>query len=123
MDWTLVLVIAIAAIFFLFAGRGRSLVSPKAMAALLQQDPQIIDVRTPEEYRAGHLARTVNIPLAELSRKIGRHAPDKDRPILLHCASGARSAAGKKALEQLGYANAHNLGSFGRARSLLGRGP
>ena len=117
MNWTIIAIL-VAASLFLFLRRG-GVVAPKVVAALLPQNPKIIDVRTVEEYQAGHLAQAINIPLADLGRKIGRHVPDKENPILLHCASGMRSAAGRKALEQLGYGNVHNLGSFHRARALL----
>lgn len=119
MNWTIIAILIVAGLF-LFLRRG-GWVSPKTLAALLPQDPMVIDVRTAEEYQAGHLARAINIPLADLGRKIGRLVPDKEKPILLHCASGMRSAAGRKALEQLGYGNVHNLGSFHRARTLLNR--
>ena len=52
----------------------------------------VIDVRTPEEYREGHVAGTTNVPLAELSRRIREVAPDKKAPVAVHCRSGNRSA-------------------------------
>ena len=120
MNWTTFVVLAAIALIYLTLRRGRGgLASAQTVADLLPQGAKIIDVRTHAEYEAGHLAGTTNIPLAELGRKIERQAPDKTRPILLHCASGARSAAAKTALEQLGYVNVHNLGSFSRAKSLL----
>jgi phage shock protein E len=124
MNWTLVAAFLVVALIFLrLRGGSGKVVSPQALAALLPQNPRIIDVRTAAEFQSGHLANAVNIPLAELGRNIGRQAPGKALPILLHCASGARSAAGKKALEQLGYTNVHNLGSFSRARTLLNQNP
>jgi phage shock protein E len=121
MNWTLVAAILVIALIFLLRRGGGQVVSPKELAALLQQNPKVIDVRTAGEYQDGHWANAVNIPLAELGRQIGRHAPDKELPILLHCASGSRSAAGKKALEQFGYTNVHNLGSFRRAQAFLNK--
>ena len=120
MNWTtLAVVVAIIFIFMTLRRSAGGLASAQTIANLLPQGPKIIDVRTLQEYETGHLAGVINIPLAELERKIDRQAPDKTRPILLHCASGARSAAGKKALAQMGYVNVHNLGSYGRAKSLL----
>lgn len=120
MNWTFAVAIAVVIIVFLLRrGGGGGLATPAEVAALLPQHPQIIDVRTPGEYRDGHLANARNLPLADLGQAIGRHAPDRAQPLLLYCASGARSAAGKKTLEQLGYANVHNLGSFRRAQTLL----
>ena len=119
MNWTIPIVLAMAAIFLTLRRLGGALAAPETIAGLLPQNPVVIDVRTAAEYQAGHLPDAINLPLPELARGIGRHVPDKSRPVLLHCASGARSAAGRKLLARQGYASVHNLGSFSRARSLL----
>jgi phage shock protein E len=120
MNWTLFAVILVIAFTFLFLRRGcGQTASAETVAALLKQKAKVIDVRTADEYQDGHLAGAINVPLAALGRDIGRMAPDKGQPILLHCASGMRSATGQKTLERLGYTNVHNLGSFSRARTLL----
>lgn len=90
--------------------------------AALQKGGRIIDVRTPDEYRAGHLAQAVNIPLADLQARVPREFPDQETPLLLHCASGARSAAGRRVVAGLGYRTVLNLGSYGRAAKLIGAG-
>ena len=116
MSWIWIVVVVILA--FIFLRRG-GMAPPETVAALLKLNPKIIDVRTTEEFRDGHLDAAIHIPLADLVRKIGQQAPDKGQPLLLHCRSGARSGAGKKLLEQQGYTNVHNLGSLARARALL----
>ena len=123
MTWILIIPAVALVLLVLPRIRGAALASPAAVAATLRHNPLVIDVRTPAEYRNGHLSKALNIPLAELPRRIGGVAPDKSRPILLHCASGARSAAGRKSLAQLGYANVHNLGSYARAAALLNAAP
>jgi len=45
--------------------------------------------------------------------------PDKSQVLLLHCASGMRSGMAKSKLNGMGYINAFNLGSYGRAESIL----
>ena len=119
MNGTILAVIAVVILYLALRRLGGSLVSVETVTTLLQQNPRIIDVRTAGEYEAGHLPGVINIPIADLAQKISLHAPDKNHPVLLHCASGARSAMGKKTLEHLGYASVHNLGSFTRARTLL----
>jgi len=64
----------------------------------------IVDVRTPEEFSAGHIEGALNIPLD----RVGEGVPaikglNKDSAILVYCRSGRRSAAAKSTLEQLGY--------------------
>lgn len=87
--------------------------------AALQKGGRLIDVRTPDEFRSGHLAAAVNIPLADLQERVVREFPDKDTPLLLHCASGARSAAGRRVVAGLGYHTVLNLGSYSRAAKLV----
>ncbi len=61
---------------------------------LLKSDPKIvvIDVRTAEEYQAGHIAgaKNINIMDADFGKQIA--ALDKDTAYLVHCAAGGRSA-------------------------------
>lgn len=123
MNWTFIVAIAVVVVILLLRRGGGGLATPAEVAALLPQRPLLIDVRTAEEYRNGHLAEALHLPLASLGETIGRHAADPAQPILLYCASGARSAAGKQALERLGYAHVHNLGSVARAQRLLRREP
>ena len=71
-----------------------------------KEDFQLIDVREPFEYEMSNL-NGENIPLAGIvleSEKISR-----DKPVIMQCRSGARSAAAVMQLEQLGYNNLYNL--------------
>ena len=64
----------------------------------------IIDVRTPDEFSAGHIEGAINIPVDKLGQGIQLiQGLKKDSPILLYCRSGRRSAIAKSALEQQGY--------------------
>lgn len=68
--------------------------------------PFLLDVRQPEEYRAGHIAGAKLIPLGELGARL-KELP-KNREIVCVCRSGNRSHSAAKQLIQAGYA-AHNL--------------
>ena len=62
-----------------------------AARALIERDEVVVlDVRNPSEYAAGHIAGSRNIPLAELGRRMDELPAD--RPVLVHCQGGARSA-------------------------------
>lgn len=63
----------------------------------------LIDVRQPREYRRGHLPDAVNVPLQELAQKRDR-LPD-DRPLVLYCSTGYRTAMGVTTLRLLGFEN------------------
>ena len=85
----------------------------------LKNGALVIDVRTPEEFRAGHLAQASNIPLDEITTAVPRQVKDRNQILLLHCASGMRSGMAQKQLRSLGYLRVFNLGSFTRAQHLL----
>lgn len=71
----------------------------------------IIDVRTPEEFRDGAYPGAINIPVSDLGRRL-TDIP-KDRPVVLYCASGARSASAARAMKQAGFADVVNAGGLG----------
>jgi phage shock protein E len=85
----------------------------------LKQGAKLIDVRTSQEFQAGHLAKAINIPLDQLEQKISQEAPDKEQAILLHCASGVRSGKAAKILKKLGYSKVLDLGSYSRAEAVV----
>jgi phage shock protein E len=79
----------------------------------------LIDVRSPAEYKSGHLPHAINLPLNELDASVPRLAQDKNQILLLHCKTGLRSELAAQRLKRQGYANAFNLGSYGRAARLI----
>lgn len=78
----------------------------EAAARLRDGGWQVIDVRTPEERPDGVIEGDVPIPLDELSARAAEIDPQ--RPALVYCRSGSRSAMAVAALRSAGY-DAHNL--------------
>ncbi len=70
----------------------------------------IVDVRTPEEFRGGHVAGSVNIPLQELANRMDEVKSLKT-PLVLCCASGGRSGMAQQALSKQGI-DCCNAGSW-----------
>lgn len=70
---------------------------------------RIIDVREPVEWNEGHIPSAILVPLADLPGRIEEVVPDKDTPLLIHCAVGARSRRAALYLSQLGYTNVVNM--------------
>ncbi len=71
----------------------------------------IIDVRTPEEFRDGAYPGAINIPVSNLGARLA-DIP-KNKPVVLYCASGARSASAARAMKQAGFADVVNAGGLG----------
>ena len=76
---------------------------------LADEGYEVIDVREPSEWDAGHVAVATLLPLGEVASRITEIVPDRATPVLLHCAVGARSARAASWLVQLGYTNVVNL--------------
>jgi rhodanese-related sulfurtransferase len=65
--------------------------------------PLVIDIRTPQEWQANHLADSINLPLAQLQGRIDE--VPHDRRIAVHCAGGYRSSIAASILDQHGITN------------------
>ena len=88
---------------------------PERLARLVDsKEPAhfIVDVRTPEEYAAGHIPTAINIPVSEIGER--PPTPDKNALIIVYCASGGRSARSKARLDQLGYTRVVDFGAISR---------
>lgn len=72
----------------------------------------ILDVRTEEEYRGGHIENAILLPVNDIDNKVQEIITDKDTKILLYCRSGNRSATASKKLIQLGYTNVYDFGGI-----------
>ncbi len=72
----------------------------------------IIDVRTPQEYSQGHLKDAILIEYQNIVKEIPQYVQDKNTPIGLYCAAGARSGIAALMLAQHGYTHAVNLGAY-----------
>lgn len=77
----------------------------------------IIDVRTPAEFKGGHVKNSKNIPLSDLPSRLPK--VNKETPIITCCASGMRSASAKSMLKQAGFSNVYNGGGWESLQSKL----
>jgi len=91
---------------------------PPDFADLVKNGALIIDVRSPDEFKQGHVKNAKNIPLEHLQGEL-KSLKDKDRPIITCCASGMRSASAKGVLKSNGYSQVYNGGGWQRLDSKL----
>lgn len=71
----------------------------------------LLDVRTPQEYREGHIPGSKNVPLQTLD-KVRSVVENKDAELFVYCYSGARSKQATVVLGQMGYTNVQNIGGI-----------
>ncbi|MBO1299812.1 MULTISPECIES: rhodanese-like domain-containing protein [Enterococcus] len=74
-------------------------VTTKDLQEKLNGDIQLVDVRSPEEYRGGHIKQAKNVPLYRITSYKG----NKQDPVYVICQSGIRSKQAAKELKELGY--------------------
>jgi len=77
----------------------------------------LIDVRTPEEYQAGHLdySKNINIKSGDFKQQVSKL--DKNKPVYLYCRSGNRSGQAADSLGTLGFKTYYNIGGFEQLKS------
>lgn len=90
-----------------------------AISALQRSDSLLIDVRSVEEFADGALPDAIRIGHEDIAAQIASVAPDKDRPLVLYCRSGRRSALARQTLEEMGYSQVINAGAYDDLRPLL----
>lgn len=91
-------------------GGGRHAVnSTQATMLINRENAEVVDVREPDEYAAGHLPESRNIPVARLEERVGELDKLKDTPLILVCQTGNRSGGNCGKLEKLGFAKVHSL--------------
>ncbi len=88
------------------------------LSEILEQGATVIDVRTPAEYRGGHVSGSVNIPLDQIQHKIGKIKKMRT-PLVLCCASGMRSANATQYLKNNNIDNVYNGGRWSKVDRLL----
>lgn len=71
--------------------------------------PLILDVRTPAEYRDGHLAGALNVPVDEVAARYGVLGIPRDSELVVYCKSGKRAARARDTLQSLGYTHVQLL--------------
>jgi rhodanese-related sulfurtransferase len=91
-------------------------VSPSEGRKLLKRNRDIllIDVRSPEEYTAGHIPGSVNIPIEVLEWELFNLQLSPYTPIMVYCKSGIRATSAACILISLGFINVYNLGGIQR---------
>lgn len=81
----------------------------EAVNLINRRDAVVLDVRTQGEYGAGHLVGARHVPLVDLKARMSELERFRERPVLVHCASGSRSQVAAKTLKDAGFKEVFNL--------------
>jgi len=74
-----------------------------------EPDFVVLDVRTPEEYAAGHVPRAINIPHDVVSEHLAALSDARDKEVIVYCRSGRRAAMAIDALREAGFEHVTHL--------------
>jgi phage shock protein E len=94
---------------------------PATARSLIASGAAVIDVRTADEFAAGHLAMAINLPVSELAGRLAEVdrlvGGDRTRAIVVYCAAGSRAAKAKAQLDAAGYTHVVNGGGLDDLRT------
>lgn len=113
-QWLLMLALMIV-LFMLFQSHfgdklsGYASIAPEQAVRLMNDGAFVLDVRSIDEYRSGHLTGAKNLSVADLPAKLDSLEAHKAGPTLVYCESGMRSARACGILRKAGFEQLHNL--------------
>ena len=84
-------------------------ITKEELSYYIKQGAKIIDVRSSQEYREGHINGAISIPDYQVKKEIGKYVKNKNELLVLYCSTGHRSQQAQKVLENIGYTNVYNL--------------
>ena len=84
---------------------------------LMKEGAQLVDVRSSGEFASGHVPGSVNIPLNEIDQGTARL--DRQRWVIVYCASGTRSAVARRQLLGRGFERVLNAGTWRNVKAAL----
>ncbi|MCQ4637162.1 rhodanese-like domain-containing protein [Anaerovorax odorimutans] len=72
----------------------------------------VVDVRTEQEYKSGHIPGSILVPNEEIGTEQPKELPDQDAVLLVHCRTGIRSKEASDKLVKMGYKNVYDFGGI-----------
>ena len=90
-------------------GGAGSVDTTAAIGLINHQDAVVLDVRTQDEFKQGHILNAINIPVGLLDGRIGELNKHKEATVVVNCRSGQRSSHACNILKKHGFTKVHNL--------------
>ena len=117
-SWVAFIIVLVLALAYMYMKRSGQ-ISSKEAGEYLRNGAMLIDVRSVNEFDSGHILQAYNMPLDRIDVLVPSEVRDKNKVLLLHCSTGVRSGMAKKKLEEMGYKNVFNLGSYERTGKIV----
>ena len=84
-------------------------ITMEQLKQMQSQGAIVCDIRSPQEYKEGHLPGAILLPEYEIYRSAVKILPNKNQAIIVYCGTGSRSYTSLRKLQKLGYSNVYNL--------------
>jgi rhodanese-related sulfurtransferase len=94
---------------FAQAAGSKGVLPIEAVQLLNRENALPLDVRSRDDFDAGHIINAVHIPAAEIKTRSGELKKSGDRPIIVYCATGSTSLAAVKELTDAGFEQVYSL--------------
>ena len=112
-NWYLILIAVASGVMLLLpalrGATGGSLSAAAAVHLINREKAVVLDISEPEEFAAGHVNGAKNLPLSQFEEKLASTVKNKQLPLVLVCASGARAMRAEAIAKKLGYEKAQAL--------------
>jgi rhodanese-related sulfurtransferase len=102
----------LAVLLFVLYVAARNVLLVGQVRKLLAAGARVIDVRSEQEFRAGHFSTAVNIPAEQIEQRLFEVNGDRKAPVILYCYGGSRSAMASGILRKNGFSNVINARSY-----------
>lgn len=125
MSWITWTIFGISILAFLGWNFFRQQLNKEDIASIrqaLHKGALLLDVRTPAEYKAGHIDGALNIPLGELQKRL-KEVGRKKAPVVVYCRSGNRSATATQILKQAGFQEVYDMKAKSNWKSVQSNQP
>lgn len=100
----------LAALLVTESSKGGKGVTPQQATTLINtQDAKVVDLRTKDEFRKGHLPGAINIPSRDFANRMSELSAYKETPIILVCKTGTSAGASGAMLNKAGFKQLHKL--------------
>lgn len=106
-------------LFFLFIGGLFLAYGQDSKQITSFEDVVLIDVRTPGEFKQGSVEGAINVPLSSIQSNTSALPNDKNDKIVVFCLSGSRSAQAKLILQDMGYTQVVNGGTYKQVGNIM----